>query len=133
MAIGKSIVDVLKSITGKNVETIADGLEEALSGGSGGGGVLIVNCTIDTQTEVGTLDKTWQEINDADVAVIKCVGVDEVTGAVFVSRDFVLGTEKNELDSEYRVICVNEQNVYMTSSADGYPSNGGGDSGEPST
>ena len=71
MAIGKSIVDVLKSITGKNVETIADGLEEALSGGgSGGGGVLVVTATYDAEAGTYTLNKTWQEIHDADLAVI---------------------------------------------------------------
>lgn len=34
--------------------------------GGGGGGVLV--CHMDRQT--GTLDHTWQEINDADFAVI---------------------------------------------------------------
>lgn len=65
MAIGKSIVDVLRSITGKKVDTIADGLEEALSGGSGGGGAFIVTASWDEQTGNGTLNKTWQEIHDA--------------------------------------------------------------------
>jgi hypothetical protein len=36
------------------------------AGGGSGGGVLVVN--VDTQTM--TLDKTWQEINDAQVCVL---------------------------------------------------------------
>lgn len=44
-------------------------LEWATAGGSGGGGVLVVGMTVDGNT--ATLDKTWQEIVDADLAVVK--------------------------------------------------------------
>lgn len=60
MAIGKSIVDVLKSITGKNVETIADGLEEALSGGSGGGGDIFY-----VKAKNGGIDCNFSDLVDA--------------------------------------------------------------------
>ena len=40
-----------------------------VSGGSSGGGVLVAHMTV--EENVGTLDKTWQEITDADLAVIK--------------------------------------------------------------
>ena len=124
MAIGKSIVDVLKSITGKNVETIVDGLEEALSGGgSGGGGILIVNNTIDAQTEVGTLDKTWQEINDADFAVIyseiTVVETDEIT--LLKSPAFSVGYDQN--DGYFVSVLVDGTtiNTFYTDSSSGYP------------
>lgn len=49
-------------------ETI--GLIEALGpgGGGGGGGVLVIRDTVEGTTH--TLDKTWQEIHDADLPVV---------------------------------------------------------------
>lgn len=48
-------------VTATKMNNIENGIEEA----SSGGGVLVV-----TDTD-GTLDKTWQEIHDADLAVIR--------------------------------------------------------------
>lgn len=44
-----------------------------MSGGSSGGGVLVVHETVTTSGDetIHTLDKTWQEINDAGVVVLK--------------------------------------------------------------
>lgn len=53
-------------VTAAKMNNIENGIEEASSGGGGtGGGVLVVH-DVD-----GTLDKTWQEIHDADLAVIR--------------------------------------------------------------
>lgn len=54
---------------GDQVITTADGkyvLGEGGSGGGSSGGVLVVNSDQSTQT----LDRTWQEIHDADYAVL---------------------------------------------------------------
>lgn len=40
-------------------------------GGSSGGGVLVANMTLNDAGTIGTLDKTWQEIHDADFPVVR--------------------------------------------------------------
>lgn len=52
-----------------NIEKYLAAIYEALSegGGGGGGGVLVVNVNKVT----GALDKTWQEIHDADLPILK--------------------------------------------------------------
>ncbi len=89
-------------------------------GGSSGGGVLIV--TEDGGT--GALDKTWQEIHDAEVALIV-----NVVGQNY--KAFVPVIEVNEYSGSYNVTsCATFNNsgeasfsigVYAASSADGYP------------
>ena len=56
-------------VTAAKLNNIENGIEEASSGGGSGGGVLVVGVTIDGNT--ATLDKTWQQIADADFAVLK--------------------------------------------------------------
>ena len=124
MAIGKSIVDVLKSITGKNVETIADGLEEALSGGgSGGGGVLIVTATSDGETNTSTLNKTWQEIYDADFAVIHSEFTDVETGEITLQKSPAVSVEYDQNEGYSVGVLVGgvSINSYHTESSSGYP------------
>ena len=83
------------------------------AGGGSGGGVLVVTATVtetDGEEPTTTLDKTWQEIHDADLAVIKCTGMDTafVNYAKYVSGN-------------YAVVASNRM-VYVTESANGYPS-----------
>lgn len=96
-------------------------LEWATAGGSGGGGVLVVEVEFTSET-TATLNKTWQEIFDADYSYV-------------VSRRPYL-----EYDKSYGIVRAvsgvpseNDYNVYIdmgdgspaefhTNSASGYPS-----------
>ena len=77
-------------------------------GGSSGGGVLVV---YDVE---GTLDKTWQEIFDADLAVIK-------TSPNENERQMHYINYVDEYDGEYEVNTKDEMR-YAATSASGYPS-----------
>ena len=82
-------------------------LIKALSGGGSGGGVLVV-----TDTD-GTLDKTWQEIHDADFAVV----ISAYPGGRFF--DFVADIGHTEDNTDFYISVQNEH--YSASSASGYP------------
>ena len=85
-------------------------------GGGTGGGVLV--CTMDTQTMA--LDKTWAEINDADLAFMSFnMGDIKATGLVALTAS---------LESKYKVevITINDDMSigtlhFAAESADGYP------------
>lgn len=84
------------------------GALEWAEGGSGGG-VLVVTAT--TEGNATTLDKTWQEINDADFAVV-------TDGS---ARKFVANVAYNEKTGIYTV--TDSSNIsYTADSASGYPS-----------
>lgn len=79
-------------------------------GGSGGdGGVLVVH------DEDGTLDKTWKEIRDAPLAVLKFEEPDgfNVTPLTSVTSE----------DGFY--VAFTDDFIYETDSENGYPSGGG--------
>lgn len=84
-----------------------------------GGGVLVVNVTVDGNT--GTLDHTWQEIHDAPIAVIKMPNDGEVktlaicTGMTHAGDDYVL-------DATLMAYPENVRIEFDATSADGYPS-----------
>lgn len=86
-------------------------------GGGTGGGVLVANFDLKT----GALDKTWNEINNAPLAIIK--STDPITGVTPFYYIFTIGN----YDGEYVVSTVEydgEQFInhfYVTNSADGYP------------
>lgn len=88
---------------------------EATTWSKGGGGVLVVH------DEDGTLDKTWQEIKDADFAVLKLTEQDSYD--TFWAASVTVGTDKSGADI-FSVYFVgrNTTNSYIASSADGYPS-----------
>lgn len=108
-----------------DIESFAIGMKVgAKSGGGGsGGGVLVVH--VSWESEVGTLDKTWQEIytalsNDQTV-LIKSVGEN------LVAFDYVVAAQ---LSGDYKVYsmtiggfpsiaCVAYQ--WTTNTATGYP------------
>lgn len=97
-------------------DLIAAGICVEISGGGSGGGVLEV--TVDWDTANGTLDKTWQEIADAPMAIFKengytyfCVFAKQMGaqyGVIFAS----VNTSSMAWDSRY---------LFVASSADGYP------------
>lgn len=93
--------------------------ENVNNGGGSGGGVLVVH---DVE---GTLDKTWQEIKDADFAVVKILGeygydsgcVTSV-GKFLTNYDvqaFEWGQDPQTLEP------VASVKTYRASSEDGYP------------
>lgn len=97
----------------------SDGFGPAPSGGGGGGsggGVLVVHVDGDT----GVLDKTWQEIADADFAVMK-VGVDSTR---IVPAVYIEAADESEYVVTFADISVEGTTTYYqgtATSADGYP------------
>lgn len=51
-------------ITANKLNHMEDGIAD-------GGGVLVVNSVYDEQADTTTLDKTWQQIHDADYCILK--------------------------------------------------------------
>ena len=85
-------------------------------GGGGSGGVLVVGMTVDGLTS--TMNKTWQEIHDADFAVIK--STDDFGMTIF--RPI---TSVANIMSNYNVTVFNkggEDSAFLADSANGYPS-----------
>lgn len=84
---------------------------------SSGGGVLSVNVTWDGDT--GTLDKTWQEINDAAFAV---VNISQSAGM----KNFAQVTDTDEEGYTVSVYNAGQGDYYSFSSdsATGYPTGG---------
>lgn len=85
------------------------------NGGGSGGGVLVVH-DVD-----GTLDKTWNEINAADAAVIVSSGGNEEIGLTFINRCYVSDTFI--MGDSFHVGSMHAQGVknYVTSNPDDYP------------
>lgn len=102
-----AIPDIPYTRTEMYLDAIAKG-----GGGSTGGGVLVVH---DIN---GTLDKTWQEIHDADFAVIYFSPVTGFTAMVIIS---------GVAESGYSIYGVAYngttpvERLYSASSASGYP------------
>lgn len=86
-------------------------LIKAFGGGGSGGGVLVV-----TDTN-GTLDKTWQEIYDADFAVVV------QSSAAGKKKYAVTEVLHNRDNTEFlvNIIIDGDPASYTASSADGYP------------
>ena len=117
----------LAAAGGQNVETPTPITREEVfldaiakgggGGGSSGGGVLVVHETVSGTTH--TLDKTWQEIHDADFVVLK------IDGHIYYA---------SEITDVYDVFYVGfmfghpAEDGYSCDSASGYPAydgNGG--------
>lgn len=103
MAYEKQTWEIGQVITAENLNHIEDGLAS--------GGVLLVNATEDETAEATTLDKTWQQIHDAAIAVIV---LDGDTG---YDKGYVKSV--NSLNTDYRVF--DGDNTYITDSPNGYP------------
>ena len=87
-------------------------------GGGGGGGVLVVNASTDEAGTTITLDKTWQEIQDAPFTIVKAA----LSGTTF----FYYVSDIEQSESGYYILCevLNEPNasIYLyTDSPAGYP------------
>lgn len=95
----------------------------ASEGGSGSSGVLVVNGTWNEAETECTLDKTWTEIRNADLAVVKSQGDDEVyiNYVTYICEREPMGGG----DTEYCIFAYDHtesmRRVYVASSADGYP------------
>lgn len=89
-------------------------LIKAFGGGGGGssGGVLVVHET--TVDGVSTLDKTWQEIHDADFAVISILD----DGTRIFEPVYMAAQDS---DTSFTVRTYDDVD-YTTDSASGYPS-----------
>lgn len=102
----------------ESIGKIADALE---NGSGGGGGVLVVHETTDEDSGITTLDKTWQELFDAKLAI--CLFEREGYFRVSImgycdSDDFAVGFTKVDGGST---------TDYTSESANSYPVSGGGD------
>ena len=92
--------------------TLAIAKKIAQGGGSGGGVLVVnVNVTVDGNNTTYTLDKTWQEIMDADLAI-------EVIKSESTIKETHIITYVEWVDETYSVTGYRE---YQTDSASGYP------------
>lgn len=88
-----------------------DKLNHIENGIANAGGVLVVNVD-----ENSTLDKTWQEIYDAPLAVVKSIGEGGNRTTIIVATSI----SDNNYDVE-----VSNGETYTADSAEGYPAGGG--------
>ena len=90
-------------------------------GGSSGGGVLVAHADYDDDTV--PLDKTWQEIHDADFTVIVLTSTNDPSQKVFE-----IVTSVRQDDETTFIVYTHDDVTYVSESADGYPvvDNGGG-------
>lgn len=103
------------TITAEKLNKLEQGVANA--GGSTGGGVLVVNLVEDETTGDYVFDKTWQEIHDADLAVIK---TDDGNGRYPVTSSWY-----SEYDTTYFIRAILDYDdlfagTFSTDSADGY-------------
>ena len=79
--------------------------------------VLVVNTIIDEENETVTLNKTWQEIFNADFAIVM------LTNQNFVAEErkeyIPIASVSHLLEGSYSVVVGGTR--YITDSADGYP------------
>ena len=89
------------------------------SGGSGGGGVLVVNGVF----EAGhmTLDHTWQEIYDARAAVL--VFEEPGTGVLYNSQLVTMGSSDSSYGCNFSSSGDARVMEFSTDSPNGYPEN----------
>ena len=85
-------------------------------GGGSGGGVLVVHQS-GNDLEGYTLDKTWQEIFDADYPIL-------VLESEYEKEYLLISNVLMEAEQSYIVVVSND--AYGTTSADGYPQKPGG-------
>lgn len=95
-------------ITANKLNHIEDGIA-----GAGGGGILILSAD-----ENGVIDHTWQQIHDADFAVLRYERT--VDGYVTMFNDVVVKTYYG-VANEYYIAEGPEEVIFGCASADGYP------------
>ncbi len=103
----------------EEIAALAEMFANMAGGGSSGGGVLVVGVT-ETELPNGnirlTLNKTWQEIHDADYPVIKQSGED---GSSYMTVLVTSGFNADYVISAYTVEATLQ---FSCASASGYPS-----------
>lgn len=100
-------------------DTVTAAKLNKLEQGVASGGVLVVNMSLNNDETIGTLDKTWQEIHDADFPVVRF----SYQGRVFWYQVLDVGPS----DGGYGVTVVMNFRTAATeefeaSTTDGYPS-----------
>lgn len=118
-----SILNEVKRIFGVTGKSIEEALSNVPEGGAGG--VLVTTASFDETTQTVSLDKTWQEIYDAIssgmIGVVRETFPSEVTSYSDTLIASVLYSDQGE-DYEVMLNSMNQQIVYKTATADGYPS-----------
>lgn len=88
------------------------------------GGIVTATATFDTETQTATLDKTWQEMYDANACYIK-MGMEMPPDTYVAQWVFVdLVTYDSSSEHPYLVqghLQSGDTQVYEADSADGYP------------
>ena len=99
----------------KSIERIADNYNGSGGGGGTGGGVLVVSPNMDT----GVLDKTWKEITDAPLAILKYTE-DNITYQICPLSSYDEKAQGVYYNVKFK---VNEQLSFTgsTDNPDGYP------------
>lgn len=86
------------------------------AGGGSGGGVLVVSADLETMT----LDKTWQEIFDADYPVITVL-TGENDKVFLLITEVLVDTEFEPATYLVNAGIVGNNSQFIADSADGYP------------
>lgn len=86
-------------------------------GGGGGGGVLVVGMDMQTMT----LDKTWKEIHDAPLAVIKMFPDENTTSIAIINETDIVGGNDYKLRAFSMGVGSPSSVSFVATSADGYP------------
>lgn len=89
---------------------------EGGGGGGSGGGVLVVH--VDAQT--GALDKTWQEIADAEYAVV-VQSVGTTTAYLYIANIQKTGDTSYVVNAFMIIGTTIYESNYIATSAEGYP------------
>ena len=117
-----------------NIEKYLAAIYEALSSGGGGGsGGAGCSCNIVVATEntvTGALDKTWQEIRDADIAIIRIRVIDTQNN----DKEFNYIAHTVETSDASFVVLYDfgrGDGTFRTDSANGYPVRVNGGSDDP--
>lgn len=107
----KEILDYITETPGNTNRAVLGDMLDSFEGGSGGGGAepLIV------KLNVGTLDKTWQEIYDAFPNVVFDSGNAEVG---LYQRNAICRV--SGFGNEYQVV-MSDDVIYKATSTSGYP------------
>ena len=116
MSIKESLIKNYKEAGGSDPKVMesTSALVDEMNGGSSSGGILVVN--LDTTTD--TLDHTWQEIYDSDVAIVISV----ITASEGVEKS-IWSIDSMKTDTkvgEYHIM-LRDGGLFITNNPNGYP------------
>lgn len=117
MSIKESLIKNYKEAGGSDPKVMesTSALVDEMNGGSSSGGILIVN--LDTTTN--TLDHTWQEIYDTDVAIV--IGVTTTSSGVTKNKMPIEVMQSDEKTGEYSLGPRDTPEMFTTDNPNGYP------------